>query len=121
MPARSSSSTSGGGTLPADPGTAASFQVTGEPNQAYSLAYGDGIVENAAGDQMTVTGFSDNSLGILPGSGSETFSVGATLNLNALQPPGSYSTGTGGGGGNGGGTGGGGCDGGNKLPDSDPC
>ena len=84
--------TGGAQTLAAGPGNAASFQVSGEPNQTYGLLYTDGILANASGQQMSVTTFIDNSLGTLPGTGSETFQVGATLNTGPSQPAGLYST-----------------------------
>ena len=78
-------------------GNAASFQISGEPNQIYSIAYGNGTLANAGGQQMTLNAFSDNSAGSIPGSGTETFQVGATLNIGSNQPAGIYSTAIGGG------------------------
>lgn len=83
--------------LTASPGTAASFQISGEPNLVYALTYTDGTLENLGGQQMTITAFTSNSLGTMPGTGTETFQVGATLNMGANQPKGNYSTATGGG------------------------
>lgn len=80
------------------PGTAGSFQITGEPNATYSvLITGPATLENAGGQQITADTFTNTSLGTLPGSGIEVFQVGATLNLGALQPAGTYSSLTGGG------------------------
>ncbi|MEM7561750.1 MAG: DUF4402 domain-containing protein [Pseudomonadota bacterium] len=78
-------------------GNSASFQVSGEPNQVYSIVYGDGTLASSGGQQITVTNFTDNSNGSIPGAGTETFQVGATLNLGPNQPAGSYSTSNGGG------------------------
>ena len=72
--------------------SSASFQIFGEPNQSYSLVYGNGTLANAGGQQMSITNFTDNSSGSLPGAGNETFQVGGTLNLGAGQPAGTYST-----------------------------
>lgn len=92
-------SVTGDGTILATgPGTAASFQISGNPNMGYSVTYsGSAVLESGAGDQVTATNFIDNSLGIMPVTGTETFQVGATLNLAPLQSAGSYSTATGGG------------------------
>jgi hypothetical protein len=79
------------------PGNAATFQLTGAPNNTYSLSYSNGILANAAGQQMSVTSFTDNSVGTIPGSGTESFQVGATLNVGTNQPAGAYSTSIGGG------------------------
>ena len=46
---------------------------------------------------MNVTTFTDNSAGTIPGSGSDSFQVGATLSVGSNQPAGNYSTSTGGG------------------------
>lgn len=78
--------------LAAGPGSAATFQVSGEPNQTYSLAFGNGTLTNAGGQVISVSTFTDNSLGTIPGSGSETFQVGATLGIGSNQPAGNYST-----------------------------
>lgn len=83
--------------LAAGPGTAATFQISGEPSQAYSLAFGNGTLANGSGQTIGISAFTDNSLGTLPGSGTETFQVGATLAIGANQPAGNYSTANGGG------------------------
>ncbi|MGD8420405.1 MAG: DUF4402 domain-containing protein [Gammaproteobacteria bacterium] len=83
--------------LAAGPGSPATFQVTGEANQAYSLSFGNGTLANAGGQLISVSGFTDNSLGTIPGSGSETFQVGATLGIGSNQAAGNYSTANGGG------------------------
>ncbi len=92
------STTGAGQIFVAAPGTAASFQITGNPNMSYIVNYsGSAVLESGAGDQISATTFTDNSLGIVPATGIETFQVGATLNLAPLQPAGNYSTATGGG------------------------
>lgn len=83
--------------LATGPGNAAAFQVSGEPNQAYTLVYSSGTLANAGGATMSVTAFTDNSSGTIPGGGTETFQVGATLGIGANQPAGAYSTANGGG------------------------
>ena len=83
--------------LTSGPGIAASFEISGEPNQIYALSYSGGTLANAGGQQLTLTSFTDNSLGTLPGGGIEVFQVGATLNIGSSQPAGLYSTGLGGG------------------------
>jgi hypothetical protein len=83
--------------LAAGPGTAATFQITGEPSESYSISFTDGILENAGGQNMSVTSFTDNSGGSIPGSGTESFQVGATLSVGSNQPAGTYSSLIGGG------------------------
>ena len=83
--------------LAAGPGSAASFQVSGEPNQTYSLSYGNGTLANGGGQTIGVDSFTDNSSGTIPASGSESFQVGATLSVGSNQPSGNYSTANGGG------------------------
>ena len=83
--------------LPSGPGSAATFQITGDPGNAYSLSYGNGTLASPGGQQMTVTTFTDNSAGTIPAAGTATFQVGATLNVGSNQPAGLYSTSTGGG------------------------
>ena len=73
-------------------GSAASFQISGEPNQFYLISYSNGILSNGNGQQMSLTTFNDNSLGTIPAASSETFQVGATINIGPNQPAGVYST-----------------------------
>jgi hypothetical protein len=90
------SATGGAQIMAASPGTAATFQITGGASLTYIVSFSaSGILESASGLQMTVTSFTNNSLGTLPAGGIETFQVGATLNLNAAQAAGLYSTTTG--------------------------
>lgn len=83
--------------LASGPGSAATFQLTGEPNLSYSITFSDGVLANAGGQQMTATTFTHNGAGIIPGGGSENFQVGATLNVGSNQASGTYSTSNGGG------------------------
>ena len=90
--------TGDGNILAVGPGTAGTFQITGEPNLTYGLLItGPAVLENAGGQQVTATAFTNNSSGTVPAAGVELFQVGATLNLGPLQPAGTYSTATGGG------------------------
>lgn len=81
--------------LSADPGQAAQFLVSGDPSMTYAITLPvDGTVtlSNGATD-MPVNGFVSDpaSSGVLPGSGSQVLSVGATLHVATDQPTGSYS------------------------------
>lgn len=82
-------------TLPAVTGDVqtASFTITGVEDYAYSLTLPDDtdVVLEGAGDDMPVTSFTqDGSTGVLVG-GTETITVGATLNVNGGQTVGAYS------------------------------
>lgn len=92
------SSTGDAQIITSGPGNAGSFQITGEPALSYSLLVsGPAVLENAGGQQLTASGFTNNSAGTVPASGIEVFQIGATLNLQAGQAAGNYSTATGGG------------------------
>lgn len=88
--------TESGVQLPVSSGTvsAASFTVTGQdgyayavtlPTTAYTIATGTG----SANELMTLTTFTSNTTGTLTG-GTQTLSVGATLNVVANQNAGTY-------------------------------
>ena len=83
--------------LASGPGTAATFELTGEPSETYSISFSNGTLANGSGQTMTVNSFTHNGSGTIPGSGVEQFEVGATLNLGSNQAAGSYSTANGGG------------------------
>jgi hypothetical protein len=75
---------------------AASFGVTGAPNNVYTIVLpADGTVTLTSGGSpaMAVDGFVSNpaSPGTLNGGGSDTILVGATLSVGVNQPNGSYS------------------------------
>jgi hypothetical protein len=72
-------------------GTPAQFTVTGDTAQSFALTYGDGTLTNVGGDSMAVTSFTDTSTGVL-GGGTETFKVGATINVGINQAVGTYTT-----------------------------
>ena len=71
--------------------TAAQFKVTGMSGSTYaiSLPANDAIILKSGENEMKLTGFSNNATKVLT-DGSETFYVGATLNVGANQAAGSY-------------------------------
>ena len=71
---------------------AASFDVTGASGQAYSITLPSSATLTSGGNTMTVDTFTDDAGGTptLAG-GSDTFNVGATLNVGATQASGTYS------------------------------
>lgn len=97
-------STSGGVTLPAfDNGTvtAASFDVTGTANYTYAITLPVGaspvtLTHTNNTNTMTAGTFATSigGTGTLNGSGTQTFTVGATLNVSANQLAGVYTTAT---------------------------
>jgi len=92
-------SATGGVTLPADNGTvtAASFTVTGVAGYGYTITLPSSALTITSGSNtMTVTNFTSDpsgANGTLTG-GTETLNVGATLNVSAAQPAGTYVSGT---------------------------
>jgi len=92
-------STTGGVTLPATAGTvtAASFTVGGEGSYTYVITLPSTPHTIISGsNSMTVTAFTSNPSGTgqLTG-GTQTLTVGATLNVTAAQPTGVYASETG--------------------------
>jgi hypothetical protein len=74
------------------PGTAAIFTITGEALQVFSVSYTDGtLTDTAGGNPMTVDTFTDTADGLLSAA-TESFTVGATLNVGVNQFADSYST-----------------------------
>lgn len=73
----------------------APFTVTGENNASFNIALPDDndveLTRDGETEKMEVTGFEHNSGLVLSGLGVATFSVGATLNLDANQVAGDYS------------------------------
>ncbi len=74
---------------------AASFDVTGDPGANYSITLPSSATLTSGGDTMTVgpvPPFTDDA-GVTPTlvGGSDTFNVGATLNVGANQAAGTYS------------------------------
>ena len=97
-PAGARSATGGVSFLAATPGTitAASFTVTGLADATYSITLPAGALTITSGaNTMTVDTWtsSPTPTGTLTG-GTETLTVGATLNVGASQPAGTYVSGT---------------------------
>jgi hypothetical protein len=70
----------------------AQFTVTGNAEALYTITLPgdeDVVLSLTDADDMEVTGFTHNATEILTG-GAETFEVGATLNVNVDQDPGTY-------------------------------
>ncbi len=84
-------STGGTGTLPSVIGTvtAAEFTAAGLTGATYAVTLPTSITITNGTNTMTVDGFVSNSTNTLTG-GSETFNVGATLNVGANQVAGAY-------------------------------
>ncbi|MFQ5618409.1 MAG: DUF4402 domain-containing protein [Rhodospirillales bacterium] len=72
--------------------SAASFDVTGEPGAAYAITLPSSATLTSGGNTMTVDTYTHDAgaAPTLPG-GSDTFNVGATLNVGGAQAPGTYS------------------------------
>ena len=92
-------SVTGGVTLPADNGTVtpASFTVSGVATYTYSITLPSSPLTITSGSNtMTVTAFTStpSGTGTLNSSGEQTLNVGATLNVSAAQPAGTYVSGT---------------------------
>ena len=92
--AGAASSPDGAFVVPASGAAAGLFDVTGAPGAGYDITLPTAAVTLASGgDTLTVDTFTD-SIGGSGNIGSEdSFTVGATLNLGAAQPAGTY-TGT---------------------------
>ena len=94
-----SRSLTGGVTLPTIAGTvaAASFNVTGANNYTYTITLPSTALTITSGaNTMSVNSFTSNPAtpGTLSATGSQTLNVGATLNVNASQAAGTYTSGT---------------------------
>ena len=88
----------GGVTLPAVPGSvaAAKFAVTGTQAYTYGITLpSSATTVTSGGNTMTVDAFtsSPSLTGVLDGSGKQTISVGASLNVGAAQAAGTYVSG----------------------------
>ena len=81
--------------LQTGPGQAAQFIVSGDANATYAVTLpADGTVSiTNGGYSMAINAFtsSPSSAGVLSGSGSQTLSVGARLDVVSGQPTGAYS------------------------------
>lgn len=80
-------------TIAAGAGAAGDFTINGEAGLAYTVSYTNGTLSDgvAAGNNMVVDTFNDNSTGTTSGA-AQIFQVGATLNVGAGQAAGNYST-----------------------------
>ena len=89
------SSATGGTTINSSaPGNPSSFNVQGTPNASFSISLPISILlSDSASHTMSVDNFTSSPTpsGVLDGSGQQTLSVGATLNVSANQAFGSYS------------------------------
>ena len=89
-------SVTGGVTLPAIAGTvtAASFDVTGQANFTYAITLPAAAttIDDGGGNTMTVDTWtsSPTPTGTLSAGGTQTLTVGATLNVGATQVAGTY-------------------------------
>ncbi|MCI5043249.1 MAG: DUF4402 domain-containing protein [Aquisalinus sp.] len=76
-----------------DDHTAAQFNVTGEPNRSYTIQLPDTIQISNGSETMTVDSFTGSKAAGTLASGTDSFSVGGTLEVAANQASGEY-TGT---------------------------
>lgn len=70
----------------------ASFTVAGDPHRVYVVMLPATATLSSGSSEMTIHSFTTGLVGsgILDGSGHQTFTVGATLEVAAGQSPGSY-------------------------------
>jgi hypothetical protein len=89
----------GGVTLPATVGTvtAATFTVSGQASYTYAITLPSTATITSSGNTMTVNAFtsSPSATGLLSSGGSQTLTVGATLNVAAGQMAGTYTNASG--------------------------
>lgn len=94
-PSGARSTTGGVLALGSDPGQAAQFLITGDPNATVSIGLpSNGTVSLSNGSQsMPVNNFTSSpaSTAVLAGGGSQVLNVGATLQVSAGQGAGAYS------------------------------
>jgi len=70
---------------------AARFTVSGDADRSFSISLPSSVtIAGPSGASMSLTNFTENSGNVLNG-GTNSFYVGATLNMNARQRGGSYS------------------------------
>jgi hypothetical protein len=88
------SSITGGVTLLTSTKTAASFKVTGLPNATYLVTLPAAATtltdQETSTKTMTVDAWENSTAGILSASGTQDFTVGATLHVGANQAAGTY-------------------------------
>ena len=70
---------------------AATFDINGTNGLTYLVTYTNGTLSDGT-FTMSLTTFNDNSIGTIPVSGTETFSVGGILAVGVGQNPGTYNT-----------------------------
>jgi hypothetical protein len=90
-------SVTGGVTLPATAGTvgAAAFNVTGVDTYTFAITLPASVVISSGGNNMTVDNFTSTPSGTgTIGATGTALTVGATLNVNASQPSGNYTSAT---------------------------
>ena len=84
----------GGVTLPVTTGTvaAAAFTVSGQGSYTYSITLPSSCTLSSGSNTMTVNAFTSlpATTGALSAGGTQTLTVGATLNVSAAQAAGSY-------------------------------
>jgi hypothetical protein len=90
----------GGVTLPATTGTvsAAAFTVSGQASYTYAITLPSSCsISDGSSHSMTVNGFTSlpSSTGTLSSGGTQTLTVGATLNVSAAQAANAYTNATG--------------------------
>jgi Domain of unknown function (DUF4402) len=90
----------GGVTLPSTTGTvsAATFTVSGAASYTYAITLpASCTISDASSHTMTINAFTStpSSTGTLSTGGTQTLTVGATLNVSAAQAAGSYTNATG--------------------------
>ena len=89
----------GGVTLPATTGTvaAATFTVSGQASYTYAITLPTTATITSSGNTMTVNAFtsSPSATGLLSSGGTQTLTVGATLNVAAAQAAGTYTNASG--------------------------
>lgn len=72
----------------------ATFRMTGNPNATVGITVSTNVQVVSGINRMSITGFTGNvanSAIVLDATGAYTLAVGATINVNANQAPGSYS------------------------------
>lgn len=90
-------SSGGGVSLPAFTGTvsAARFTVTGQGNFTYDITLPASVTLSNSGNNMVADNFTSSvTSGTLTAGGTQSFYVGADLNVNAAQAPGVYVSGS---------------------------
>ncbi len=94
-PAGSRTRTGSVAILTSETGSAARFRLQGNAGLAYivTLPLDNDVILTSGGNSMSLTDFtiSPANPGNLDGAGEQIISLGATLNIGSLKPPGEYS------------------------------